>query len=1069
MGDREFKRAFDAGFQAGYAVGLRDGRQSTAVSPGMVPPPAGSAAPAARPPAPPPPSPAELAERRRRASDRNLNALLYLSSFFLIGAAAALLAGSLPSTTKLLGVWTLIGLFFGAGLLLVRRVARLRTAGLAFTWTGLAILPFGGVALAGYTQMSGELAWMITSLLGLAALAASLIVIRQPVMGYLSVLMVISLTVSATAVLPVPQTWMLVALVVSGLGATLARRMLPRRNAVALLHRPSWITTWVASPLAILIAWATVPPRDQVAVAVAGAVQYAVAWLLEVSWKRFTGLRVLLLVALVNGYWAFPTGRYGGVAVAVTGSALAALSTWFLTRPRLAAAPSTTKGRSDTEPTSPESAETAPATEEPSPEQAPAVGYPARATPADAADLTPDAEQPDSSAPTVGYPPTPPGATPDTSATPTVGYPPAPADTPAGLSGAGAPAGAATVRTSYGMVPAALLSDPERAPGDRSPSPAGSVATDRTLEQVLLGLGLATTASGWLWPDLPATSWFSVVIGLLLTVTAAGSSLILRSFPLAVVAGFASFLIPVTSPFTTWDTVIPWPSAYDVTSHTVIGALVTALAVRVPPRQPSWKGLAAVVGCGHLLLGSLLGSLSAYSTPTGHLFRAGVAMFGLTVIATTTRLRPLRVLVVAPSAIAFGILLSESGTPNAWQQVVVPVVALLALVAWLVIDFRRPRGPSLTLTLTVATCLASGWLADTLVWGYSIGPATTGVIGLLVALAGTGLLWLWSGRRVYLVALAWLSAWTVLASVLQDNAYLTLPALALITAICWFVALTTTKALPTGIGAGTGAALQVLAALVCWFSWPIHDLTVAVGYIHAAAGILAAATLWWRRHAVPMLPAVLAMPTALLAIAAADGQYITLFLAEQVAIVVLGTWLERRWAVLWGLVTSTIAILAFVRGDRFIQLILLAATMIGIVVWRLLRQNPRPRPSSPLPAGRASAPGAKTSTRRPVPPLEHPARPAFDAPATGQPGPARQPEPPVLPPQPDAAAKPGSPPSADPGPQPAVPEGPHPPDTSPAAGTPPHRPDYLAHGPRSHSNRAQGLGPRHRSPDADRH
>ena len=1018
MGDNELQRAFDAGFQAGYAAGLRDRRQSAGSPPQAMPTrpevaaPAGLVPPAR--PVPPPLTPAQLAQHRQRVANRNLNSLLYLSSLLLIGAAAALLAGPSSSSVKLAGVWGLVGLFFGSGLVLVRTIARLRPAGMAFVWTGLAIIPFGGVALAVFTAMPNRLAWMLTSLVALAALAAALIVIRRPELGYLSVLTVVSLVVSGTAVLPVSNAWMLVALVVTGLGATLARRMLPRRHITALLHRPSEITTWAVTPVAIVISWGSVSAAEQVAVALAGGIQYAVAWVMESSWPRFVAVRVLLLITLLEAYAAFPTGRYGALATAITGSALAAFSAWLLTWPRLTPSRAGRDRLLGPDKVSRAAAsKTSSSTASPADTNRPAAGHPPAA--AATRQPTPNPDQA-TSEPQQTHETQPPAVQ---QPVPTVGYP----VTATAPQSPGAPA---TVRTSYGMVPAVPAGAP-RSARTGSPAARGPVdprAVERLLEQTLIGVGLATIASAWLWRSIHVSSWFdfsswfSVLIAVLLTLTAAGCSLLLRNLPLAMVAGAASFLIPVTSPFAAWG-------VYDATSNTMLGALVTILAIRTPPRRRGWVLLAATVGCGHLLLGSVAGYGYA---PARQVFLSLVAVVGMAAIAKAARLRALRVTIVVPAAIALDLLLSESGVPSAWRWVAVPLVALVGLVTWMLLDFRRPQGLGLTLALAGGASVAAPWLAVQLLSSIS-GPDIAGEVGLLASIAVVAFLWLKAHRRVYLGTLVSLGAWTVLVCMVQNNAYLALPPLILLTGIAWFVALPATDPVPTGLGAGIGAGLQVLAAIVCWTAWPINDVAVAVGYIHAAAGILAAATLWWRRHTIPMLPAVLAMPTVLVGLVALNGNYVTLFLAEQIAIVVLGTWLERRWAIWWGLITSTLTILIFVRGDRFFQLILLAVTMIAVVVWRLLRQSHRPeRPTPPLPTPSAA--------NRPAPP-----------------------------------SSPGPP---DPGPQPAAPDGPgpRPPDQPPAAGSSkshPHRPDHMTHGPRSQSARAEAMSQRSHPPDADRH
>ncbi|NCU39027.1 hypothetical protein EOL96_08400, partial [Candidatus Saccharibacteria bacterium] len=98
-------------------------------------------------------------------SVRNLNVLLFVASLLFVAAGAAFISAAMPDGIKLLGIWVLVAAFYAAGLFL-QDSEKLRPAGVAFAGTGLGLLPFAGLALHQLAQMPGEIAWALTSIVG---------------------------------------------------------------------------------------------------------------------------------------------------------------------------------------------------------------------------------------------------------------------------------------------------------------------------------------------------------------------------------------------------------------------------------------------------------------------------------------------------------------------------------------------------------------------------------------------------------------------------------------------------------------------------------------------------------------------------------------------------------------------------------------------------------------------------------------------------------------------------------------------------------------------------------------
>lgn len=167
-----------------------------------------------------------------------LNVVLYLASFLLVAAAAALIAASMPASIKLAGLIAVVVLFYCAGIILHYKVAILRPAAVAFIGTGLAILPFVGFALTALTGMPGSTAWMIISLVGLAAYYAAAIILQSQVVSYLTLGFVLSLSCSVVSVIHVGFVWYFVALIIVSLSAS-----------VVAYFKPSWVPKVFSRPL----------------------------------------------------------------------------------------------------------------------------------------------------------------------------------------------------------------------------------------------------------------------------------------------------------------------------------------------------------------------------------------------------------------------------------------------------------------------------------------------------------------------------------------------------------------------------------------------------------------------------------------------------------------------------------------------------------------------------------------------------------------------------------------------------------------------------------------------------
>lgn len=98
-----------------------------------------------------------------------------------------------------------------------------------------------------------------------------------------------------------------------------------------------------------------------------------------------------------------------------------------------------------------------------------------------------------------------------------------------------------------------------------------------------------------------------------------------------------------------------------------------------------------------------------------------------------------------------------------------------------------------------------------------------------------------------------------------------------------------------------------------------------------------AVTASWRSYTTARLIIAMGIVTGVTALEALGegGWYSILFLVEHIVLLVVGVFRNKRWALWWGLVASSLAVLYFLRDITFLAFAFLGILLIGIVVWRL--------------------------------------------------------------------------------------------------------------------------------------
>jgi hypothetical protein len=247
----------------------------------------------------------ELAEEKEQSTLRNLNTALYMASFLFVAAAAAFVGAAMPAGVKLAGLIVVVALFYGAGIALHTYSIRLRPAATAFIGTGLAILPFAGLALTTLGGMTGETAWLVTSIFGLVAYYVAAIILQNQFISYLSVAFVLSLASSMVATASLPIVWYFVVLIAISLAASSISYLKPSW-VPAVFSKPVESTGQIVTPLALVASLFVTEKASidlyEIVFGMATA-HYLVAWLQRRTIIYETAVRVLAHATLLIVSW----------------------------------------------------------------------------------------------------------------------------------------------------------------------------------------------------------------------------------------------------------------------------------------------------------------------------------------------------------------------------------------------------------------------------------------------------------------------------------------------------------------------------------------------------------------------------------------------------------------------------------------------------------------------------------------------------------------------------------------------------------------------------------------------
>lgn len=259
---------------------------------------------------PPGRTPEDLAEARRRRDRRNVNITLYTACLLLVAAASLFIGAALPVTARVAGLAVVVGLFYAGGLVVHGWSRTLRPAAMAFTGTGLALLPVAGIALDLLVVHRPAISWLVTSVVGMVLMVLAAVRLDSRVVAYLTVPFLLSTVMASGAAVQQGMVW---ALTVSiGLAVLMAwlsveqadrNRWLPPayREATARTHQ--WIVPGAVVAGLVLGVW--IEPAQMLLLLLAASAYYATV--AAIGPRRFRlasayAVRVGVLLAMLS--WA---------------------------------------------------------------------------------------------------------------------------------------------------------------------------------------------------------------------------------------------------------------------------------------------------------------------------------------------------------------------------------------------------------------------------------------------------------------------------------------------------------------------------------------------------------------------------------------------------------------------------------------------------------------------------------------------------------------------------------------------------------------------------------------------
>ena len=170
--------------------------------------------------------------------------LALLAGGFLIIAGAGGVVATDRGYLGLVILFLMMFIFYIGGFV-VRRNSKLRPAGNTFIGIGMALLPFVATLLAKVSGVSGEVIWLLTSVVGAIIYGLTAYLLKSKAVGYIVMVVLVSFTCSLSATLSLSAVWYFVFVMVLSIIINLTNLAIKKSQLSALNEITSITGRWL--------------------------------------------------------------------------------------------------------------------------------------------------------------------------------------------------------------------------------------------------------------------------------------------------------------------------------------------------------------------------------------------------------------------------------------------------------------------------------------------------------------------------------------------------------------------------------------------------------------------------------------------------------------------------------------------------------------------------------------------------------------------------------------------------------------------------------------------------------
>ncbi len=181
-----------------------------------------------------------LEQQKEKHNTQNINIALYVASFLLVAAAALFIdaTSELSPIFRFYGICIITIIFYVSGLMLHEKVPKLKPAAIAFVGTGLALIPFTGLAMYNFILPDESFCWFFTSFIGLMTFIVAALRLKSQVISYFAIAFAASLSISGMTLLKADLVWCYIMLIAFGSIMTIIAK-----------YKPKWVPECFSDPI----------------------------------------------------------------------------------------------------------------------------------------------------------------------------------------------------------------------------------------------------------------------------------------------------------------------------------------------------------------------------------------------------------------------------------------------------------------------------------------------------------------------------------------------------------------------------------------------------------------------------------------------------------------------------------------------------------------------------------------------------------------------------------------------------------------------------------------------------